>query len=196
MAALAFLSPSSSSPRGACAVSFGRDSKTADAATIALGTSTFTVSALRARPPFRMRFRCLSSGPRPSRRRASAPSPRPSCSDSGFWLARAEAKARGKGEGYEAAAATDPAAPPHDVAQDLMVRERATTASSFDPAEISHGHQSASAPSIALAILPLAIVIAFNLYMSLFKLPGLDASYLAEEAWARHRCPQSAACGR
>jgi hypothetical protein len=94
------------------------------------------------------------------------------------------------------AAATDPSAPPHDVAQDLMVRERATTASSFDPAEISHSHQSASAPSIALAILPLAIVIAFNLYMSLFKLPGLDASYLAEEAWARHRCPQSAACGR
>jgi hypothetical protein len=67
----------------------------------------------------------------------------------------------------------------HDVAQDLMVRERATTASSFDPVEISHGHQSASAPSIALAILPLAI----GITVTLFKLPGLDASYLAEEAW-------------
>jgi len=76
-------------------------------------------------------------------------------------------------------AATDPSAPPHDLAQDLMVRERATTASSFDPTEISQGHQSASAPSIALAILPLAIGIA----VTLFKLPGLDTSYLAEEAW-------------
>jgi len=73
--------------------------------------------------------------------------------------------------------------PANDAAQDLIVRERATTASTFDPAEISHGHQSDAAPPIALAVLPLAIVVAVNLLMSLFILPGLDASYLAEEAW-------------
>jgi hypothetical protein len=73
-----------------------------------------------------------------------------------------------------------------------MVRERATTASSFDPAEISHSHQSASAPSIALAILPLAIGIA----VTLFKLPGLDRPISPKKRGARHRCPQSAACGR
>jgi H+/gluconate symporter-like permease len=73
--------------------------------------------------------------------------------------------------------------PANDAAQDLIVRERATTASTFDPAEISHGHQSDAAPPIALAVLPLAIVVAVNLLMSLFILPRLDASYLAEEVW-------------
>jgi H+/gluconate symporter-like permease len=63
------------------------------------------------------------------------------------------------------------------------VRERATTASSFDPREICHGQQSMAVPSIGLAILPLVIVIGVNLYMALFKLPSLNASYLAEEAW-------------
>jgi H+/gluconate symporter-like permease len=101
-----------------------------------------------------------------------------------WWLARAEAKARGKGEGYGAvAASTDLAGALHDAAEDLIVRERATTASTFDPAEISHGHQSDAAPSIALAVLPLAIVVIVNLLMSLFILPRLDASYLVDEAW-------------
>ncbi len=147
-------------------------------AAIALGTSTFTMSALPGTPAIQNAIPMPFFGSTPFAAPglgiiASAIMP-------GFgllWLARAEAKARGKGEGYGAAA------PAQDAAQDLIVRERATTASTFDPAEVSHGHQSDAAPSIALAVLPLAIVITVNLVMSLFILPRLDASYLADEAW-------------
>jgi H+/gluconate symporter-like permease len=154
-------------------------------AAIALGTSTFTMSALPGNAgdpecdpdalldttPYAAPGLCIIA----------------SAIMLGFglwWLARAEAKARGNGEGYgEEAAPAELAAPANDAAQDLIVRERATTASTFDPAEISHGHQSDAAPPIALAVLPLAIVVAVNLLMSLFILPRLDGSYLAEEAW-------------
>lgn len=68
-----------------------------------------------------------------------------------WWLSRAEAKARGKGEGYGAAAA-----PAGDAAQDLIVRERATTSGAFDPAEIAHSDQSAAGPPVVLAVLPLS----------------------------------------
>ncbi|MGB8902101.1 MAG: GntP family permease [Methylocella sp.] len=147
-------------------------------AAIALGTSTFTMSALPGTPAIQNAIPMPFFGTTPF----AAPGLGiiASAIMLGFglsWLARAEAKARGKGEGYGAAA------PAHDAAQDLIVRERATTASTFDPAEVSHGHQSDAAPSIALAISPLAIVITVNLVMSLFILPRLDASYLADEAW-------------
>src|SRR5271163_3848117 len=147
-------------------------------AAIALGTSTFTMSALPGTPAIQNAIPMPFFGTTPF----AAPGLGiiASAIMLGFglwWLARAEA------EGYGAAAIADPAAPPHDAAQDLIVRERATTASTFDPAEISHGHQSDAAPAIALAVLPLAIVVTVNLVMSLFILPRLDASYLAEEAW-------------
>jgi H+/gluconate symporter-like permease len=147
-------------------------------AAIALGTSTFTMSALPGTPAIQNAIPMPFFGTTPF----AAPGLGiiASAVMLGFglwWLARAETKARGKGEGYGAAA------PSHDAEQDLIVRERATTASTFDPAEISHGHQSDAAPSIALAVLPLAIVITVNLVMSLFILPRLDASYLADEAW-------------
>ena len=147
-------------------------------AAIALGTSTFTMSALPGTPAIQNAIPMPFFGTTPF----AAPGLGiiASAIMLGFglwWLGRAEIKARDKGEGYGVAA------PVHDVAQDLIVRERATTASTFDPAEASHGHQSDATPSIALAVLPLAIVISVNLLMSLFILPGLDASYLAEEAW-------------
>jgi H+/gluconate symporter-like permease len=75
------------------------------------------------------------------------------------------------------------ATPAGHAAEDLIVRERATTASTFDPAEVAHSDQSAAGPPVALAVLPLIIVIAVNLVMSLVILPRLDASYLADEAW-------------
>src|SRR5271169_6227960 len=89
-----------------------------------------------------------------------------------WWLARAEASARKKGEGYGT-----------DAPENQIVRERATTSGTFDPAEVRRGHQSDAAPSIALAAFPLAIVVGVNLLMSLFVLPRLDASYLADLAW-------------
>ena len=147
-------------------------------AAIALGTSTFTMSALPGTPAIQNAIPMPFFGTTPF----AAPGLGliASAVMLGFglwWLARAEAKARDKGEGYGAAA------PAHDAAEDLIVRERATTASTFDPAEVRHGHQSDAAPSIVVAVLPLAIVITINLVMSLFILPRMDASYLADEAW-------------
>jgi H+/gluconate symporter-like permease len=94
-----------------------------------------------------------------------------------WWLGRAENAARRAGEGYgppdRAEAAVD----------DPALRERATIASEFDPAEISHGHIAAAAPGTLTALLPLVVVILVNLAMSMFVLPRLDTSFLAEERW-------------
>ncbi|HXW70962.1 MAG TPA: GntP family permease [Methylocella sp.] len=149
-------------------------------AAIALGTSTFTMSAFPGTPAIQNAIPMPFFGTTPF----AAPGLGiiASAIMLGFglwWLGRAETKARGKGEGYGAAASV------HDAAPDLIVRERATTASSFDPAEITHGLQSATLPSPALAVLPLAVVILVNLGMSLVLLPALERSYsfLSEEAW-------------
>ena len=63
------------------------------------------------------------------------------------------------------------------------LREYVTTAREFDPAEIAHGHQSEIPPPYALAVLPLVVVVAVNLLMSLVVLPRLDFSFLAEARW-------------
>ncbi|MFH0344030.1 MAG: GntP family permease [Chromatiales bacterium] len=146
---------------------------------IALGTTTFTMSALPGTPAIQNAIPMPFFGTTPFA--APGLGVIASVIMLGFglwWLARVEVKARRKGEGY-----TTDEAPAEDATEDLTVRERATTASTFDPAEIRHGHQSDAAPSIALAVLPLAVVIGVNLLMSLFVLPRLDASYLADEAW-------------
>lgn len=148
-------------------------------AAIALGTSTFTMSALPGTPAIQNAIPMPFFGTTPFA--APGLGVIASIIMLGFglwWLARVEVKARRKGEGY----GTDEA-PAEDAAEDPTVRERATTSSTFDPAEIRHGHQSDAAPSISLAVLPLAVVVGVNLLMSLFVLPRLDASYLADEAW-------------
>ncbi|WOJ90428.1 GntP family permease [Methylocapsa polymorpha] len=148
-------------------------------AAIALGTSTFTMSALPGTPAIQNAIPMPFFGTTPFA--APGLGVIASLIMAGFglwWLARAEAKARSKGEGYGATA--DLAM---DAVEDEIVRERATTASAFDPAEIRRGHPGAVAPSIALAVLPLVIVVGVNLLMSLFILPRLNASYLADEAW-------------
>jgi len=95
-----------------------------------------------------------------------------------WWLARAEAAARRAGEGYgDTNVAADAAA------DDPLVRERATTAAAFDPAEVHHGRHGAGAPGILVAVLPLVAVVLVNLAMSLAVLPRLDTSFLAEERW-------------
>ena len=68
-------------------------------------------------------------------------------------------------------------------ANDTVVRERATTAREFDPAEIRHGKLSEESPHPVLAFLPLVVVIVVNLTMSLVLLPRMDTSFLAEERW-------------
>ncbi|SFK01443.1 GntP family permease [Methylocapsa palsarum] len=148
-------------------------------AAIALGTSTFTMSALPGTPAIQNAIPMPFFGTTPF----AAPGLGliASVVMLGFglwWLARVEAAARARGEGYGDKAEPDA---PRDV--DLVVRERATTAGSFDPAEIRHGEVSATNPPIALAVLPLAIVVGVNLLMSLYVLPRLNASWLADESW-------------
>jgi H+/gluconate symporter-like permease len=149
-------------------------------AAIILGTSTFTMSALPGTPSIQNAIPMPFFGTTPF----AAPGLGiiASLIMLGFglwWLSRAENTARRSGEGYgaEASGGVDAAA------DDEMVRERATTAREFDPAEIHHGHHSASVPSIRIAALPLAVVVLVNLTMSLFILRRLDFSFLADERW-------------
>jgi len=90
-----------------------------------------------------------------------------------------QASARHNGEGFGADMPVSAVA----AAGDLMVRERATTAREFDPAEIRQGVRSAVFPSISRAATPLIVVVLVNLLMSLVILPRLDTSFLAEEKW-------------
>src|SRR5690349_16568805 len=110
-------------------------------AAIALGTSTFTMSALPGTPAIQNAIPMPFFGTTPF----AAPGLGiiAAMIMLGFglwWLGRAEAAARRAGEGYgaEASDAADRAA------GDELVRERATTAREFDPAEIHHGDRSAS----------------------------------------------------
>jgi H+/gluconate symporter-like permease len=64
-----------------------------------------------------------------------------------------------------------------------MLRERATTAREFDPAEMHRGHRIGVPPPTLLAAVPLVAVVVVNLSMSLFILPRLDFSFLAEDHW-------------
>jgi H+/gluconate symporter-like permease len=149
-------------------------------AAIILGTSTFTMSALPGTPSIQNAIPMPFFGTTPF----AAPGLGIIASFImlGFglwWLRRVENTARRSGEGYgaEVSGGVDAAA------DDEMVRERATTAREFDPAEIHHGHHSASVPSIRIAALPLAVVVLVNLTMSLFILRRLDFSFLADERW-------------
>src|SRR6478672_11803802 len=148
-------------------------------AAIVLGTSTFTMSALPGTPSIQNAIPMPFFGTTPFA--APGLGVIASLIMLGFglwWLARAEASARKKGEGYGIDA--DDAV---DAPENQIGRERATTSGTFDPAEVRRGHQSDTAPSVALAALPLVIVVGVNLLVSLFVLPRVDASYLADPAW-------------
>jgi H+/gluconate symporter-like permease len=149
-------------------------------AAIVLGTSTFTMSALPGTPSIQNAIPMPFFGTTPF----AAPGLGiiAAAIMLGFglwWLGRSEAAARRAGEGYGAEASSGP----DGAADDELIRERATTAREFDPAEMHHGIRSASAPPVFFAALPLAVVVAVNLLMSLVVLPRADFSYLAEERW-------------
>jgi H+/gluconate symporter-like permease len=148
-------------------------------AAIVLGTSTFTMTALPGTPAIQNAIPMPFFGTTPF----AAPG-------LGFvaaaimlavglwWLSRAEATARRSGEGYGSQAIVV-----DDVARDETLRERITWAREFDPAEIRQGSRCDIAPPLASAALPLIVVVAVNLAMSLLILPRLDTSFLAEERW-------------
>jgi H+/gluconate symporter-like permease len=96
-----------------------------------------------------------------------------------WWLHRAEANARRAGEGFGPPAGGTNG----KTAEESPIRERATIASEFDPAEIPHGGHTKALPPAWIAFLPLVVVILVNLLMSLLILPSLDTSFLAEERW-------------
>jgi H+/gluconate symporter-like permease len=149
-------------------------------AAITLGTATFTMSAVPGTPAIQNAIPMPFFGTTPF----AAPGLGiiASAIMLGFglwWLNRAEHAARRAGEGYGAAADT----PPDAAAEDLLVRELATTAREFDPAEIHRGRHGDAAPPVFRAVLPLVVVVSVNLLMSLVVLPGLDFSFLAEERW-------------
>ncbi|TVQ91958.1 MAG: GntP family permease [Chromatiaceae bacterium] len=97
-----------------------------------------------------------------------------------WWLGLRVAGARRQGLGFQGAAVQ---LDPDTAADDPYVRERASTAQSFDPAEVHHGQRSLALPPVWVALLPLALVVAVNLLMSLVILPRLDLGFLAEARW-------------
>ena len=147
-------------------------------AAIALGTTTFTMSALPGTPAIQNAIPMPFFGTTPF----AAPG-------LGFiaalvmfgfgmwWLGRAEKSARAKGEGYGA-----------DVPRTTRLRISWCASGPPPPArsirpEAIHGRPSDVGPPIALAALPLVIVVAVNLLMSLFVLPRMDASFLGGKEW-------------
>lgn len=148
-------------------------------AAIVLGTSTFTMSALPGTPAIQNAIPMPFFGTTPF----AAPGLGiiASAIMLGFglwWLMRAETAARLAGE--SAGVANSNVDTPVD---NERVRELATTAREFDPAEIHRGHRSETLPPIALAALPLIVVVSVNFLMSMFVLPRLNAAFLADPQW-------------
>ncbi|GLR89148.1 GntP family permease [Bradyrhizobium iriomotense] len=148
-------------------------------AAIVLGTSTFTMSALPGTPSIQNAIPMPFFGTTPF----AAPglgiiAALVMLGVGLWWLQRAEAQARRAGEGFGDAQGTA-----EHVVDDEFLRERATTAREFDPAEIRHGRRSEAPSPVLSAVLPLIVVVAVNLVMSLLVLPRMDFSYLAEQRW-------------
>lgn len=157
-------------------------------AAIVLGTSTFTMSAMPGTPAIQNAIPMPFFGTTPF----AAPGLGLVASAimlafGLWWLGRAERAARRAAPGARVEMAGGVAArAPHgvaDVSADALVRERAIVANAFDPAETHHGERSAGGPPVLVAILPLAVVIAVNLLMSLVVLPRLDLDYLGDPFW-------------
>ena len=150
-------------------------------AAIALGTSTFTMSALPGTPAIQNAIPMPFFGTTPF----AAPglgliATLVMLAFGLWWLARAESRARTAGEGF----GVSPAAV--DLDRDggqTPIRERAVTASAFDPAELGHGPPAQAVPGPLVAALPLVVVMVVNLVASLVVLPRLDLSFLASERW-------------
>jgi len=147
-------------------------------AAIALGTMTFTMSALPGTPALQ------NAIPMPFFGTTPFAAPGLGVIAAGimlafglWWLGRVEQAARRAGEGY------GPVAGLERPIDDPLLRERAMIAGEFDTAEIPHAQRSDTSPGVLLALLPLVVVILVNLAMSVLVLPRLDTSFLAEEKW-------------
>lgn len=149
-------------------------------ATIVLGTSTFTMSALPGTPSIQ------NAIPMPVF--ATTPFAAPGLGViaamimAGFglwWLGREAEIAKHKGEGF----GTGVTASGSEIAGNSKIRSQASTSREFDPAEISRSKPARNEPSPLVALLPLLTVIVMNMTLSLIVLPTIDASYLQEARW-------------
>jgi len=146
---------------------------------VALGTMTFTMSAMPGTPAVQNAIPMPFFGTTPF----AAPGLGLIASGIMFgfgmwWLLRAERKARLAGEGFGDFAGTV-----ESVTENPDVRERANSSSAFDPAELKRGHHSPVEPGILVAALPLVVVVLVNLTMSMLVIPRLDTGFLAEPQW-------------
>ncbi len=149
-------------------------------ASIMMGASTFTMSALPGNPSI------PNAIPMPFFGTSAFAAPGIGLISSAimiafgmWWLGRAEAKARAQGEGF----GDGTPAPVDDVADNPVIRERATTAKEFDPAEIHSAAIAPAPPPFFVAAVPLAAVVAVNLVLSQFVFPNMDFAFLAEPRW-------------
>lgn len=149
-------------------------------AAIAVGSSTFTMSALPGTPAIPNTIPMPFFGTTPFAAPGLGIIASAIMLGIGlWWLNRAEARARARGEGFGA----DQPAAADAAADDPVVRERAVTAREFDPAEIHNSPETDRVPPILLAALPLVVVLVVNLLMSFVVLPRMDVDFLAEPRW-------------
>lgn len=147
-------------------------------ATLILGTSTFTMTALPGSPAIQNAIPMPFFGTTPYAAPGLGLLAGVVMLVGGLaWLSYAQGRARAAGEGYGGG---ERAAPPVD---DPEVRGRAVASRDFDTAELERGAEAASPPGFWSAIAPLLVVIAVNLVMSLGVLPRIDAGFLAEPRW-------------
>ncbi|HEY2021823.1 GntP family permease [Paraburkholderia sp.] len=148
-------------------------------AAIALGTSTFTMSALPGTPAIQNAIPMPFFGTTPF----AAPGLGLIASVvmvafGLWWLSLQQSRAKAANEGFDGFdAAGKPAASAN------LVRERATVSQSFDPEEIQRGHISEDLPSFGIAMTPLVLVVLTNFVMNVIVLPRIDAEYLADIRW-------------
>ncbi len=147
-------------------------------AAIALGTMTFTMSALPGTPALQNAIPMPFFGTTPFAAPGLGVIAAAIMLAFGLaWLVRVEGAARRAGEGFGKSSTLG-----GNVTKSPL-RDRASLASEFDPAELMHGSHTAAPPAVFVALLPLVVVILVNLVMSVVVLPGLDTSFLAEEKW-------------
>jgi H+/gluconate symporter-like permease len=151
-------------------------------AAIALGTSTFTMSALPGTPAIQNAIPMPFFGTTPF----AAPGLGIIASIvmvafGLWWLSLQQSRAKASNEGFDGFDTTAKSTRPR--ASDALVRERATVSQSFDPEEAKRGHVSEHLPSFGVAVAPLALVVLTNFVMNVIVLPRLDANYLADVRW-------------
>ncbi|MFT4066089.1 GntP family permease [Paraburkholderia sp.] len=151
-------------------------------AAIALGTSTFTMSALPGTPAIQNAIPMPFFGTTPF----AAPGLGiiASIVMVGFglwWLSLQQSRAKAANEGFDGFDTATKSAKP--AASANLVRERATVSQSFDPEEVQRGHISEDLPSFGVAMTPLVLVVLTNFVMNVIVLPRIDADYLADVRW-------------